>query len=104
MVKTVSVDLWFYVPLLCLGRFFTFLIFYTVGWTPWTGDQPVSRPLAEHRAAQRLNAHRHPYLKWDSKPMTALFERVKTVYALDRPATVIGKIKTLLFRKHSQPS
>jgi hypothetical protein len=28
-----------------LGRFFSFLILYTTGSTPWTGDQPVARPL-----------------------------------------------------------
>jgi hypothetical protein len=33
------------VLLLDLGRFFSFLILYTVGMTPWTGDQPVVRPL-----------------------------------------------------------
>jgi hypothetical protein len=26
-----------------LGRFFSFLILYTVGRTPWTGDQPVGK-------------------------------------------------------------
>jgi hypothetical protein len=40
-----------------LGHFFSFLILYTVGRTPWTGDQPVARPLP---------AHRHPWLKWAS--------------------------------------
>jgi hypothetical protein len=33
------------VLLLDLGRFFSFSILYTVGRTPWTGDQPVARPL-----------------------------------------------------------
>jgi hypothetical protein len=33
------------VLLLDLGRFFSYLIVYTVGRTPWTGDQPVARPL-----------------------------------------------------------
>jgi hypothetical protein len=37
--------LWLYRPLLELGRFFSLLILYTVGRTPWTGDQPVARPL-----------------------------------------------------------
>jgi hypothetical protein len=32
--------------LLDLSRFF--LILYTVGTTPWTGDQPVARPLPTH--------------------------------------------------------
>jgi hypothetical protein len=31
-----------------LGCFFSFLILYTVGTTPWTGDQPVARPLSTH--------------------------------------------------------
>jgi hypothetical protein len=52
-----------------LGRFFSFLIFYTVGRTPWTGDQPVARPLPAHRTAQtRKKAHKHPFVKWDSNP------------------------------------
>jgi hypothetical protein len=33
------------VLLLVLGRFFSFVILYTIGRTPWTGDQPVVRPL-----------------------------------------------------------
>jgi hypothetical protein len=32
--------LWFYSPLLTLRRFFSFLILYTVGMTPWTSGQP----------------------------------------------------------------
>jgi hypothetical protein len=59
-----SVCLWLCKPLLDLDRFFSFLILYTVGRSPWTGDQPVARPLPTHR----INAHRHPYLEWDSNP------------------------------------
>jgi hypothetical protein len=44
-----SIYLWLYIPLLSLGRFFSFLILYTVATTPWTGDQPVARPLPTHR-------------------------------------------------------
>jgi hypothetical protein len=32
-----------------LGRFFSFLILYTVGRTLWTGVQPVVRPIPTHR-------------------------------------------------------
>jgi hypothetical protein len=32
-----------------LGSFFGFLILYTVSTTPWTGDQPVARPLRRHK-------------------------------------------------------
>jgi hypothetical protein len=35
----------------------------------------------------RINVHIHPCLKWDSSPV---FERAKTVHALDGAATVIG--------------
>jgi hypothetical protein len=40
------------VILLGLGLFFSFLILYTIGRTPWTGDQPVARPLPTHRTTQ----------------------------------------------------
>jgi hypothetical protein len=43
------------VLLLNLGRFFSFLIPYTVGRTSWTGDQPVERPLPTHRTTQTQN-------------------------------------------------
>jgi hypothetical protein len=43
------------VLLLDLGCFFSFLILYTVGRTPWTEDQPVARPLPIHRATQTHN-------------------------------------------------
>jgi hypothetical protein len=42
----------FYNPLLGLVRFFSFLVFYTVSSTPWTGDQPITRPLPAHRTTQ----------------------------------------------------
>jgi hypothetical protein len=62
-----TVYLWLCSPLLDFGRFFSFLIFYTVGRTPWTGDQPVSWPLPAHRTARTQNklTHRHPCLEWD---------------------------------------
>jgi hypothetical protein len=39
---------WLYSPLLDFGRFFSFLILYTVGRTPWMEDQHVARPLPKH--------------------------------------------------------
>jgi hypothetical protein len=36
--------IWFYSPLV-IGRFFSFLILYTVCRAPWTRDQSVARPL-----------------------------------------------------------
>jgi hypothetical protein len=43
--------------------------FYTVGRTPWTGDQPSqSRYLHTEQHKHRINTNRHPCLKWDSNP------------------------------------
>jgi hypothetical protein len=41
---SLSLSLWLYNLLLDLD-FFSFLILYAVGRTPWRGDQPVARPL-----------------------------------------------------------
>jgi hypothetical protein len=45
-------------------------LFYTVGRTPWTSDQPVARPLPTHGTTQTQTKrpHRHPCLEWDSNP------------------------------------
>jgi hypothetical protein len=43
------------VLLLDLGHFFSFLILYIVGSTPWTGDQSVARTLPTHRTTQTQN-------------------------------------------------
>jgi hypothetical protein len=49
-----SLCLWLYSPL-DLGRFFSSLILYTIGRTPWTGDQVVARPLPTQRTTQTQN-------------------------------------------------
>jgi Txe/YoeB family toxin of Txe-Axe toxin-antitoxin module len=38
-------------------------LFYTDGRTPWTGDQPVERPLPKHTGQDkhRINAHRNTH-------------------------------------------
>jgi hypothetical protein len=38
-----------------LVAIFSFLTLYTVGRTPWTGDQSVGRPLPTHRTTQTQN-------------------------------------------------
>jgi hypothetical protein len=50
-----SIYLWLYSPLLNLGCFFSFLIQYPVGRAPWTGDQPVAKPLSAYRTTQTQN-------------------------------------------------
>jgi hypothetical protein len=60
--------LWLYSPSLDLGRFFSFLILYTVGRTPWTSDQPVARPIPTYRTTETQNKCWQPCLEWDSNP------------------------------------
>jgi hypothetical protein len=67
------------VLLLDLGRFFSIVILYTVGRTPWERDQPVVRPLPTHRITQtqKKSTHRHPCLEWDSNPRSQLSSELR---------------------------
>jgi hypothetical protein len=65
---------------------FQFLNLYTVGRTPWPGDQPVSRPLPTQTQKKRTQTFT-PRVGFEST--TPVFERAKTVHALDRAATGI---------------
>jgi hypothetical protein len=81
----------FTVFLLDLGRFFSFLILFTVGSTPWTGDQPLARPRPTRRTTKTQNKRTQTSMpSVGFEPMIPAFERAKTVHALDRAATVIG--------------
>jgi hypothetical protein len=82
----IYIRLWRYSPLLSFGRFFNYLILYTVGRTPWTGDQSVTRPLPKHRTTQTQNK------RTQSSMPRVRFERTIPVFelALDRAASVIG--------------
>jgi hypothetical protein len=72
-----------------LGQFFSLLILYTVGSTPWTGYQPVARPQPTHRTTQTQNKRTQTSMpRVGFEPTTP--ERAKTVHALDRAVTVIG--------------
>jgi hypothetical protein len=78
--------LWLYGSLLDLGNVFSFLIPYTVGRTPRTGDQPVARPLPTHRTTQTQTS----MSRVGFETTIPMFERAKTVHALDRADTVNG--------------
>jgi hypothetical protein len=74
-----------------LGHFFSFLILYTVGRTPWMAKQLVARPLPTHRTTQTQDKSIQtsmPRVRFE--PMILVFERAKTVHAIDHAATVIG--------------
>jgi hypothetical protein len=81
-----SIYLWLYSPLLNLGHFFSLLMLYTVSRTSWMRDQPFTRPPPTHRTT-----HTQTTMPWvASEPTIPVFERAKTVHALDCAATVIG--------------
>jgi hypothetical protein len=83
-------------PFFDLGRFFSFLIFYTVGRTPWTGDQPVARPLPAHRTTQTQNKRTQTFMpEVGFELMIPVFDRSKIVHDLDRAATVIGGVRSI---------
>jgi hypothetical protein len=87
---SLSFSLWLYSPLE-FGRFFSFLILYTVGRIPWTGHQPVSRPLPTHGTTQTQNKCTRTSMPLVGfEPTITVFERAKTFHALDCAATVIG--------------
>jgi hypothetical protein len=67
-----------------LGRFFSFLILYTLGRTPWTGNQPVARPLPTDRTHTDIQALSGIRTHDSSVRMS------EAVHALDSAATVIG--------------
>jgi hypothetical protein len=90
-----SVCLRLYSPLLGLGRFFSFLVFYTVGRTLWTGDHTVARPLPAHRTAETQNKNTQTSMPHAGfEPTIPVFQRAKTVHALDRAATGINESVT----------
>jgi hypothetical protein len=69
------------VHLLDLRRLFSFLILYTVGRTPWTGDQPVASLLPTHRTTQTRNKRTQTSMPWMGfEPTIPAFERAKTVF------------------------
>jgi hypothetical protein len=80
-----------YSHLLDFGRFIGFLIFYTVGGTPWMGDQPVARHLPACRTAQMQNKRTQISIPENGfEPTIPVLKLEKTVRSLDRVATVIG--------------
>jgi hypothetical protein len=60
--------------------------------SPWTGDQPVARPLPTRRTAQTQNKCTKASIPQAGFELTIpVFEVAKSVNTLDRAATVIGE-------------
>jgi hypothetical protein len=91
-----SIYLWLYSP---CGPcpLFQFFNIYIVGRTPWRGDQSVARPLPGRRTTQTQNIctqtamHRMVF-----EPQIPVFERSKTIHALDSAVTVICKYNVIV--------
>jgi hypothetical protein len=70
---------------------FQFLNLYTASRTALTGYQHVARPLPAHRTAYTQNKRTQTSMSQVGFELTIpVFEWAKTVYALDRAATVIS--------------
>jgi hypothetical protein len=62
-------------------QLFQFLNLYTVGRTPWTGDQPVARPLPTHRTTKIQKKHTQTSMpQVEFEPTILMLERAKTVH------------------------
>jgi hypothetical protein len=85
-----SIYLWLYNP--CEPwALFQFLNLHSVGSTPWTGDQPVARPLPTQTTTQTQNKRTQTSMpRVGFEPTILVFERPKTVHASDRAVTVTG--------------
>jgi hypothetical protein len=79
----------FRIPFLDLGSFFSFLILYTAGRTPWTERISPSQGHYLHTGQHKQNKRKQTSMHWVGfEPTIPAFERAKTVHASDRAATV----------------
>jgi hypothetical protein len=85
-----------YSPLLGLGRFFSFLILFTLGLLgrgggTGEGGQSVEMPVSTDGTTQTQNKHTQTFMPAVGfESMTPMSEREKTIRALERPTAVIG--------------
>jgi hypothetical protein len=75
---------------------FSFVNFpHTIGRTPWTGNQPIARPLPIHRTTETQNKRTQTSIpRVGFEPTIPAFERGKKVHVLDRAAAMIGTTTT----------
>jgi hypothetical protein len=72
---------------------FQVLKLFTQSVGPFGGDQTVARPLHAYRSAQSQNIRTETSMSQVGfEPTIPVFERTKTIHALDRAATVIDFI------------
>jgi hypothetical protein len=69
--------------------------FYKDGRTPWTGDQPVTKPLPTHRTTQTYNKRTQTYMpQVVFEPTIPASDQAKTVHASDRAVAVTAFLYT----------
>jgi hypothetical protein len=85
-----SSTIWFIHTSMTLQHFFWSSILlqfrnllYTNGWSPWTSDQPITRPLPTYRTTQTQTSM--PWVGFE--PTIPPFKQAKTVHALDCAST-----------------
>jgi hypothetical protein len=76
-LKELNWIIWLYSPSFCPDRFFSFLILYTFGRTPWAGDQPVARPLPAHRTHTQNKRTQSSMPRVGLEPTTPVFKWAK---------------------------
>jgi hypothetical protein len=73
-----------------LGHFYSSLILYKVGRTPWFRDHSVARPLPTYRTTKTRNMHSQISMpRKEFELTTPVFDGEKSVHALDCAATEI---------------
>jgi hypothetical protein len=85
---------WLYSPLLGLGRFFSFLIFFTqtVGLFGWVISPMQGRYLHTEQDKHRINAHTDIHALNGIRTHNPSVRASKEIHALDWAATVIGSL------------
>jgi hypothetical protein len=79
--------------MLGLGRYFSFLLLYTVGRTKWMEISPsygfcLHTGQCKHKKRSQISMSRVRF-----EPIIPVFERAKTVYVSDHAATAIGAME-----------
>jgi hypothetical protein len=72
-----------------LSIFYSFVIIYAVGRTPWAKDQPAARPLpTQDNTNAESTQTSMPRLELELT--TPMFKQAKKLHSSDRAATVVG--------------
>jgi hypothetical protein len=94
LYPSLPLSLWLYSPL-HFGCLLSLLILYTVGRTPWTGDQPVAKSIPRQNSTIKNKRAQTSIPRVGFEPTTPAFERAKRIHTLEHAATAIGVLHQL---------